>query len=295
MIRTIPSVLFAFFAFVLGFQPALAADPAYLWSKAFGSPTNDQGTAVATDASGNVYLTGSFTGSANIGGQNLVCGTSGDCLFLAKFAPDGTPLWSKSFNSGYASGKAVATDADGNVFLAGVFANANFGCGTVSGSIFAAKLAPDGSCLWSKPFKSVATGGSTNAGGNDAASGLAIDAGGNVFLTGKFGCSTSEGCAINFGGGLITSPQRPGYGGIFLAKLAGTDGSHQWSKAYGGVSGMDYTSGVAVDSSGNPSITGYFSSSILNLGGSNLTNAGPPDGFLAKYRGSDGAPLWSKR
>jgi len=272
-----------------------AAEPAHLWSRAFGSPANEQGNAVATDVSGNVYMTGTFTGTVNFGSQNVTCGNSGGCLVLAKFAPDGTPLWAKSFSNDYGSGKAVATDMSGDVLLAGVFASADFGCGILNGSIFVVKLGSDGSCHWSKGFRSVATGGSGNAGGNDVINGLAIDAGGNVFFAGKFGCSTSEGCAIDFGAGLTASPQSPSYGGIFLAKLSGTDGSQRWSKAYGGVSGMDYATGAAVDANGDAFITGYFSSSVLNLGGSDLMIAGPPDGFLAKYRGSNGAPLWSKR
>ena len=276
---------------------ASATAPGHVWSKAFGSATNDEGYSVATDANGNVYLTGFFSGSTSFGGPNLTCPTfSNGCVFLAKFAPDGTPQWSKSFNNDYGSGNAVATDAFGNVFLAGAFADADFGCGTgtLSGSIFAVKLAPDGSCLWSKPFRSVATAGTGNAGGNDVINGLAIDTGGNVILAGKFGCATNDGCAINFGGGLIASPQQFSYGGIFVAKLSGTNGSWVWSKAYGGVSGQDFATGVAVDTTGNAFVTGYFSTSSLNLGGSNLTNAGSSDFFLAKYRGTDGAPLWSK-
>jgi hypothetical protein len=279
----------------LSLAPAvLAQAPGHVWSRAFGSLTNDQGNAVATDASGNVYLTGSFTGTVSIGGQNLVCASNG-CTFLAKLSPDGTPLWAKSFNNNYGYGSAVVTDANGNVFVGGVFTNADFGCGPLFGSIFAIKLAPDGSCVWSKPFKSVATAGAGNAGGNDALNGLAIDGSGDLFLAGKFGCSSNEGCAIDFGGGLITSLQQPSYGGIFLTKLSGTDGSHRWSKAYGGTWGQDYGAGVAVDDSGNAFMTGYFTSTSLNLGGSNLSNAGSSDAFLAKYRGSDGAHQWSKR
>src|SRR5262249_46847436 len=86
---------------------ALAQAPSHMWSKAFGSATNDQGNAVAKDASGNVYLTGSYTGTVNFGGQNFTCGpTSDGCVFLAKFAADGTPIWSKNFSNDYGSGKA---------------------------------------------------------------------------------------------------------------------------------------------------------------------------------------------
>src|SRR5215831_17445164 len=102
------------------------ADPVHMWSKAFGSATNDQGNAITKDASGNVYLTGSFTGTVNFGSQNLTCVAGSDgCVFLAKFGPDGTPIWSKNFSYDYGAGKAIATDAAGNVFLAGTFANAD--------------------------------------------------------------------------------------------------------------------------------------------------------------------------
>src|SRR5579863_5575716 len=237
--RTFTSAAFLIFCSLVFASLVAAQAPPAAWSAAFGSTVNDKGYAVAADANGNTYVTGFFNGTVTVGSSITCPSYSSGCVFLAKFAPNGIAQWAKSFNNDYGSGSALATDSSGNVILAGSFADADFGCGagTQSGSIFAAKFGPDGSCMWAKPFASVATAGTGNSGGNDLLNGLAIDSSGNVLLAGKFGCSTNQGCAINLGGGLIASGQQPSYGGIFVAKLSGTNGAWQWANAYGGVSG----------------------------------------------------------
>src|SRR5258706_7093467 len=66
------------------------------WSKAFGDAADNQASnTVAVDVAANVFIAGTFPGSIDFGGGKLTSTGASD-LFLAKFDPAGTPLWSKS-------------------------------------------------------------------------------------------------------------------------------------------------------------------------------------------------------
>ena len=58
----------------------------HLWSKRFGDSLYEIGDSVATDASGNVVITGRFEGSVDFGGGLLTSAGYSD-IFLAKYAP----------------------------------------------------------------------------------------------------------------------------------------------------------------------------------------------------------------
>ena len=127
--------------------------------------------------------------------------------------------------------------------------------------------------LWSHRF------GSTSY---DAGTAVAVDASGNLLLTGRF-----RGI-VDFGGGNLVAE---GGDDIFIAKynLAGV---HQWSQRFGSTS-VDAGTAMTVDGSGNLLLTGYFRGTV-DFGGGNLVSAGGSDVFVAKYNAA-GAHQWSKR
>ena len=159
--------------------------------------------------------------------------------------------------------------------------SADFGAGsrTSAGAydIFVARYTSAGSPLWSKTLGGV---------DNDTANGVAVDATGNVIVTGVFRWT------VNFGSDTLTSAL---YGApdIFLAKYD-SSGNPLWAENFIGPS-SDYGSAVAVDSAGNILLAGGFLGS-LNLGGAQLTAAGTTseDFYVGKFT-SAGAPLWSRR
>jgi hypothetical protein len=57
---------------------------------------------------------------------------------------------------------------------------------------------------------------------------------------------------------------------------------------------LDQAFGIAVDGSSDVLVTGGFSDTV-DFGGGPLASAGGQDVFMAKYSGSDGSPLWSRR
>ncbi len=132
-----------------------------------------------------------------------------------------------------------------------------------------------GSHIWSERF-----GGASN----DFGRAVEVDSTGNLIVAGRFMGT------VNFGGGPLTSI---GSSSLFVAKYT-TEGTYQWSKAYGGASSDVIVQSIAIDSSGNVVVVGYFTGAV-NFGGGVLTSAGGNDIFLVKYSGANGAHVWSKR
>ncbi len=98
--------------------PALAG----VHADRIGSSGPDAGRGVAVDAAGNVYTTGAFSGTLRLGGFTLVS-RGGQDLFVGKQDTSGNWLWVRSAGgaSGDDAGRAVAVDAEGNVYVTGVF------------------------------------------------------------------------------------------------------------------------------------------------------------------------------
>ena len=120
----------------------------------------------------------------------------------------------------------------------------------------------------------VTFGGTTG----DFPSNVVVDSLGNAYITGDFQNT------VNFGSGNITSS---GGKDIFIAKFD-TTGSLEWVKTYGD-SSFDRGLDIAIDSSDNIYVTGYFIDTI-NFGGGNVTVTDPSSGgsdlFVLKLNSS---------
>jgi hypothetical protein len=187
------------------------ASGAYLWSRGFGSTSNDFGFALAVDDLGNALVTGVFGGTVDFGGGGLADVGNGD-VFLAKYDVTGAHLWSQRFgaqssSSGTAIPHAISLDAADSLVVTGYFTQTiDFGGGPLTSGganrdIFLAKYAPDGAHLWSTDF-----GSSMSEEGR----GVALDPWGHVVLTGYFSDT------VDFGGGIIFTK---GGEDIFVARF----------------------------------------------------------------------------
>ncbi len=247
------------------FVAKLDADGNHLWSKGFGDGSFQEANAVTVDAAGNILLTGSVAGTTDFGGGPLMA--NGVNAFLVKLDPSGAHLWSHAFGSmSQQEGRAIATDAAGNVYWAGdFFYMIDFGGGALTSAghidVFLAKLDSAGNHVWSKGFGSA---------DYQRVSGLAIDADANLVLSGNFENT------IDFGGGTLTSA---GLTDAFVAKLD-TSGNHAWSRRVGDVT-FDRSVGATVDSASHVLVTGHFEGSA-DFGGGALVDAGAGDAFVAK-------------
>lgn len=249
-------------------------------SAAYGGIDVQGGSAVTFDKSGNLIVVGSVSGSINFGATTLTSAGLSD-VFVAKFNPAGQLLWAKSFGDAeIQSASSVGVDSSGNVYLTGAFrGNINFGGGTLSaaGSLFVdiylAKLSSDGNHVWSKSF------GDQNV---QNARSLAVDAAGNVILTGFFQND------VNFGGATLTSA---GLYDIFLAKF-NTMGAHQWSRRFGDAGADQNGRAVTLDSIGNVYLAGEVGGTT-DFGNGPLTTPATKTAFVAKFD-SLGIPIWTK-
>lgn len=174
--------------------------------------------------------------------------------------------------SGDDRAQAVALDPNGNIYVAGVTASANFpsanGFDTTLGSTtdaFITKIDVNGNLLWSSYL-----GGSSA----DSASGIAVDASAAAYITGSTSSTnfpTSGGFDLGLGGATDA----------FVAKVTST-GTLSWSSYLGG-SSNDSASAIAVDSVGNVYVTGSTSSSDFPLSDAyDSTLSGTSDGFVTR-------------
>jgi hypothetical protein len=244
------------------------------WVKSFTNTAADEGHGIACDTSGNVFLTGYYTGTIDFGGGTLPQNPNlGDYIYLAKFNGSGTHQWSQFFGgtgagAGANIGQAVATDAAGNVFLTGYFSGtANFGGLPLASAggydVFLAQYSSSGTPLWSKSF----------AGTNfEVPNALTVDPGGNVLVGGYFQNT------LNVGGTLLTSAGA-GLQDIFIGKFT-TGGSLVWAKSFGGTL-TDNLSGMTTDANSFVIGTGAFSG-VANFSGTSLTSTGSYDIYLMR-------------
>ena len=257
------------------------ANGAHVWSKSYGSTSGEETTvAMAVDPSGNTVITGTFLGSASLGGGVLNSGT----IFVAKYDGNGDPLWSLSTGisasgASAATVTAVACDATGHIYLSGHFrGTVTIASGVVvsagSDDAFLAKYDPNGVAQWVFRY------GGTGA---DRCEDVMVDPLGGVLLTGRY-----QGSSVSFGG--LNLPMATG-SSTFLVKLTQTAG-YAWGLGLG-LGAFSVGTDIATDAVGNVVITGEFNGSADFGGGPLQGTAGTRDIFLARYT-PNGTHVWSQ-
>jgi|GEM_PF-1379179 len=252
------------------------------WGKTIGGANTDIAWGLATDSSGNVYVTGEYEGTADfdpgVGVTNLTAVSGSRDIFIAKYTSAGALVWARSVGGSSDSelGDEVAVDPSGNVYITGYFAGtADFdpGAGTFNmtsigpNAAFLLKLNSSGNFQWAKQM----------SGGKTIGRDVIADASGVAF-TGSF-LNT-----VNFDGDSRTSA---GDNDIFIAKW-NSAGTRQWVQTFGGT-GYDLGYGVATDSTGAICGAGIINGSVA-FGGTTLTTG---NGYLVKIT-SAGAIEWAQ-
>jgi len=252
--------------------------PSQTWVRSEGGTVSELGLGVTTDASGNVIVTGFFSGRPTFGGTVLSSGGGTD-MFLVKYDAFGTMLWVKSAGSpDTTAGWGVATDAAGNIYVTGRYQGTpTFGGTTLTNAgrddIFVAKYDAGGNPLWAK-----SAGGS----GIDRARGIATDGSGHIIVGGRYqGTATFGSTTLNsVGGDDIVVARYDGAGTVVRATSAGGPGNDRcWGVA------------VAGDGSNDVVMTGFFADSAM-FDGVMVRGAGGADIFVAKYN-SGGTVQWA--
>jgi len=241
-----------------------------VWFRRYTGPPggHDNPRDLCVDASGNVCITGkSYSSQTNFDYATL------------KYYPDGEVAWLKKYNSSGNSkddASAIAVDEPGNIYVTGTSYNnfTNYDYATL-------KYYPDGDTAWVRRYSSMGYS-------EDWATDLAVDAYGNVYVTGKSydsltnfdyliikydslgnelwvkkyngpGNSEDEATAIvlDDSGNVYVTGASTGKNGDydFTTLKYNTSGNLLWVKRYNG-EGEDKVSAIALDDSGNVFVTG---------------------------------------
>lgn len=276
-------------------QP-LVIDPTLSYSTYLGGTSADAGHAIALDSAGNSYVTGE-TDSVNF---PVTSGTfrGGTDAFVTKLNPTGTSRLFSIFLGGAAQdiGYGIAVDSAFNVHLTGQTGSDDFPT-TANGyrrfkragpDAFVTKLNASGALLYS-----------TYLGGNgpdqgDRGNGVAVDAAGNMVVTGRTDSS-------DFPVTVVTAPFNSFHGltfDAFVAKLnpaASGTASLVYSAFLGG-SVEDAGFAVALDAAGNPHIAGGTSSAdfpVLGNAYQGVNTGGSTDAFFIKLNATATAVLYA--
>jgi uncharacterized protein (TIGR03437 family) len=258
---------------------SLVIDPIIDYSSFFGGIGSDEGLAIALDSVGNAYVTGT-TYSNNFNTvlplQTVNRGGKFDA-FVAKLNAAGTEIVYSTYlgGSGEDSGQGIAVDATGNAYIAGITNSADFNTrnplqANINGQAndaFVAKLNPTGTALIYSSY----LGGS----GIDQAFAIAVDTGGNAYLTG----STASPDFPTLG---PFQTNNRGGADAFIAKVNAAGTALVYSSYFGGTN-LDEAYAVAVDNTGNAYLAGNTSSTDLTtVSALQNSNRGGFDGFVAK-------------
>ena len=254
-----------------------------LWARSAGGKYHDEATFLSTDPTGNILMTGFFLADSIIFGTDTLLNTGSNDMFVVKYNTSGNVLWANSEGGNVdEKGESIASDADGNVLVAGSFTSQTITIGSTTliyaggaySDIFLVKYDSSGAVVWVK-----------GAGGDylDEPDCVTADANGNIYMSGIV-YSTY----IVFGADTLFNSGYTFYGDMFLVKYDAA-GNVLWSEGSGNGNNNDWCSSVEPDGSGNIIITGAYGSTI-NLDTIALSNG--PGIFVAKYNGSGNA-LWA--
>jgi uncharacterized delta-60 repeat protein len=246
------------------------------WVARYNDPANsdDWANALAVDGSGNVYVTGYSIGS----------GTFYDYATV-KYGPSGAQEWVARYNGpGNTKDRAwdVAVDGSGNVYVTG-----DSGEGSINQSDYVTvKYNPSGVEQWAARY--------TN--GDDFAYALAVDAAGNVYVTGEsvgsgtgsdyatikygprgrrywvarydsphpgFASDVANAIAVDASGSVYVTGESDDVGTEtdFATVKYSASGAEQWVARYNGPDNtFDQATALGVDGSGNVLVTGSSAS-----------------------------------
>jgi len=252
---------------------------AYKWHTFYGSNEGDQGIAIATDSSGNLYVTGysriTWNGPA---GETPLHACSLHDIFVLKLTSSGNYQWHTFYGSTNVDyGYAIAIDRGGNIYTTGSRSDTWYGPSGedplhADGESFVLKLDSYGAYQWHTFY------GATFL---DGGYGIAIDGSGNLYVTGLSGATWS---------GPAGQDPLHAYSGseeIYVLKLSST-GAYQWHTFYGS-NGQERGTAIATDNSGNVYVTGYGFKTWNGPAGEtplhDFTGSGHQDFFVLKLSG----------
>ncbi len=234
------------------------------------------GYSVAAAQTGDVFVTGSFAGSLNLGNITLQAGPVARNLFLAKYNSAGDFGWATSpYCSANSTGAndsfSVAADADGNAYITGNYQGPVIGFGNFffnnpdtsvlhQGQVFIVKYSASGAVLWAHDA------GNT---GFDGGTCVTADQANNACLTGFFTANS-----VTFGEVTLSSSD----GLSFLVKYD-PSGNVLWATNI-----QPWSQSTCADSEGGVYMTGYSGLEEFVFGPDTIRNSSYTESlYIAKF------------
>lgn len=240
------------------FLSKFTADGTHLWTRQFGTSSDDRGYSIAADGLGNVFVTGFTRGTLgdNSFGDNDV--------FVAKYDSAGTQLWGQQFGTAQSDRPwGLAADGHGNVYVTGRTEGSlasSFAGGEKD--MFVGKMNSSGDFDW---LHQVGTSG------DDRLYSAAVDADGRLYVVGY---TTGTLGSQNYGGSDA------------FVSCYNSDGTSVWSKQLG-TAMDDFCHAIVIDGQ-----AAYLAGSTM--GSLEGINAGDLDLFVTKLA-FDGTEEWTRQ
>jgi hypothetical protein len=272
-----------------------------LWATYYGGSGTESANAITIDPQGAVYLAGT-TNSTNLPGVTYITVKIGNAsetaAFLSKFSNGGQCLWATYYGGDNTSGRSVATDAAGNVYLAGdthqiIMDIENAPAGhdrsysnpqiSFNPDAFLVKFNSSGTTrLWATYY-----GGEYDEFGYA----VAVDQQNNVYLAGSTSTAVGDQHADISTSGAFQAIQGGGTD-AFIVKFSET-GNRIWGTYFGGT-GTDEIRSIDLDMAGNLYVGGNTNSSsgLATAGAFQTVKGLYYDAFVAKFT-SSGSRLWA--
>jgi hypothetical protein len=286
----------------------LVIDPVLSFSTYLTTQASDFVEFIATDSSGNNYLSGiASLGFTQTPGAFPGCGTCGvdtPAAYVSKLSPDGKTLIYSTLigGNGYTQPYAGGADANGNAFIAGRTQATDFpvkngqtpGSASAGNSLgFLLSLSADGSSL---NYGTLLGGSPSGQNASTTVTAMAVDAAGNAYISGD----TSSSLYPYTVGALNNGPPTAQASQVFLSKFDPM-GNVTYSAFLGdpdfqpniGGEGATGVYALALDSSGNAYVAGTAGTLWPTTSSVYLQQNPGTQPFLAKVAAGGGSFVYS--
>ena len=280
-----------------GFIVKYSASGDLLWGRWIDSSNDDEGYGVATDSTGNVYVTGTYYNSSLQSSLSTVFDNVRPGIntgsYIIKFNSIGVPQWGRSLDgSDDDNVRNIACDSLDNVYVCGFTADnfqnslagyfdeekPNMGWGS-----FVFKYDTNGTPQWGRWLDSPA---------NEYGMNLATDTSNNVYVVGTGYGDFQSSLATYFNESI---PDSGNSSAGFIVKF-NSSGVPQWGRWVDSSFNNDEVFGIAVDAQENVYITGYLGADAQTYLSTYFNEAKPGDfsaSYIIKFN-SSGIPQWGR-
>ncbi|MBU1076077.1 MAG: SBBP repeat-containing protein, partial [Spirochaetes bacterium] len=234
----------------------------YYWTRRMGGSGSDCGYSLATNSSGDIYVTGCYQNTVNFGQDwstpDIKTNAGSEDIFVSRIGQNGTSYeWTKRIGGAYSEcAYGITTDKNGHVYVTGSF------LGTVdfrsdwggsdpktsifnSNDIFLIRINADDSYGWTKRIG--------NSCPYDRGEAVTTDRSNNIYVTGSFQYTVNF--AQDWGGADYKSSNGMWYDAF--AMRVNADGTYGSTRRFGGTS-HDCGYGIVFSDTGIGYITGFF-------------------------------------